>query len=283
MVEDGNALSGSEQFALLKHLQDAQPIAYRKSEPTAGDFNTYIIGPRQRQRNGDSYLTWQVCRDVSFRQVRRPDRDTQTVHVTFEDTDDCQLARVVALPGLGVLAVEDSAGEGHLPGPSALGRFGAIVATHTDAEFSAQPAGSPQDLMRAIDTWDLERFAFQARPFNPHPSNPGKMLSDMMQTDGVGELRATVLPKDGQYMHAQEEGIIQEAIGLADKGYATFGAAGRTRTGAQAVVKKPKFSQSKEKNLEQLRGPQQLRVYVTSEQEDDKIRKMYDVLLDFFG
>jgi hypothetical protein len=281
-AEEGVGLSLAEQSKLLDYLKDEQPISYRVSDPNPDDYNTYVIAPRIGNRLGERYLTWQVCRDIAFRQVRRPDRKNQTVKFDFEDTDDCELARIIAIPRLGVLAVEDGTGDGRLGGWSALRRFERIVATYTDAMFEAEAAGTPQDLKRAIDTWEIEKFDFQARPFNPHPSNPGQLLSDLLQRDGVGELRASAFPKEGAYIKPQEEGIVQEALGLAEKGYATYGARGRTRTGAEAIVKKPKFSRSRQENIDNLSGPQQLRVYVSAEREEDGVRKVVDVLIDFF-
>lgn len=278
-----SGLSGREQSALLEELKFASPVAYRKPDPGPNDFDTYIIGPRAGTRRGEPFLTWQVCRDISFRQVRRPDRRSQVVEFEFEETDDCVLSRIVALPRLGVLAAEDGAGEGKLAGWSAIRRFEAIVRAHSRLEFSAQPAGSPEDLRRAIETWELEKFSFQARPFNPHPSNPGKVLSDMMKADGVGELRGQALPVEGAYIKPKEEGIVQETLGLAEKGYATYGATARTPSGAEAVVKKQQFSHDRHKNLERLRGAQQLRVYVDGTDDEKRIVQAVDVLVEFFA
>lgn len=282
MSTPAGGLSALEQKRLLDALKEAPPIPYRKAEPTPDDHDTYMMAAAQGTRRGEPFLTWQVCRDISFRQVRRPDRKNQVVNVSFEDTDDCELARIVALPRLGVLAAEDGTGEGRLGGWAAIKRFQAIVKLHSDVEFSAEPAGSAQDLKRAIETWDLEKFSFQARPFNPHPSNPGKALSDMMKTDGVGELRGQALPLAGAHMKAKDEGLIQEAMGLAEKGYATYGATGRTPSGAEAIVKKQEFSHDRNKNLERLRGPQQLRVYVDADKDEQRIKQIVDVLVEFF-
>lgn len=277
------ALSRAEQAGALATLKEAPPIHYRVKDPQPDDRNTYIIAPTAGTRKGEEYLSWQVCRDINQRPVRRVDRDTQTVAFDFEHTDDCQLARIVALPRLGVLAVEDSTGEGHLGGWSALGRFSAIVAAYlTDASFEANPAGSPQDLRRAIETWDLDKFAFQARPFNPHPSNPGEALSDLLEKDGIGDLRAIALPKPGAHIHPKDSGLVKEAMGLADKGYATYGATGRTPSGAEAIVKKQAFSYDRQTNMSRLAGPQQLRVYVTAEKDEDRVKQIVDVLIEFF-
>lgn len=280
--DDLGPLSFSEHVDLLAKLQDAPPIAYRTAVPEPNDFDTYIMAPKRREHRGEAFLTWQVCKDISYRQVRRPDREKQTVSYVFEDTEDCEIARIVALPRLNVLAVEDSSGEGRLGGWSAIRRFQAIVKQQPGFEFDAQAAGSPQDLAKAVRTWELDQFSFRARPFNPHPSNPGEVLSDLMSVDGIADFRGVALPVEGETIHPKDDGLVNEAIGLADKGYATYGAKGRTPSGAEAVLKPQKFSRDRKQNLERMSGPQQLRVYIESETEKGRAKKMVDALLDFF-
>jgi hypothetical protein len=152
-----------------------------------------------------------------------------------------------------------------------------------DHDFSAVPAGSPQDLRKAVETWDLDQFTFQVRPFNPHPSNPGELLSDLMAKDSVAELRGVALPLEGEHIHPADEGLVKEALGLADEGYGTFGASGRTPSGAEAIIKKQSFSRDRGKNLEKLKGPQQVRVYISGEDENTRIAQAVSVLVEFFG
>lgn len=260
-MRDGRLLSGVEQLQVLKALNDAAPIAYRVKNPQPDDRTNYIIQPNEGDRKGYKLLTWQVCKELVHRTVRKVDRRSQQVSFGFEPTEDCALSRIVALPELGVLAAEDASGENHLGGWSAIKRFEAMVtALHDTLEFSAVQAGTAQDLDRAIENWELEKFTFEARPFNPHPSTPGLILSDLLERDGIGKFNATAVPREGRHIAPRTDGIIQETIGLAQQGYAVYGAEGTTRSGAEARVKKPSFSYDRKRNLEKLRGPQQLRV-----------------------
>lgn len=148
--------------------------------------------------------------------------------------------------------------------------------------LEATPAGTPQDLKRAISTWALDQFSFQVRPFNPHPSTPGDMLSEMLTKDGVGQLRGVAVPNEGAHIHPVAEGIVQETLGLADQGYATYGARGRTPSGAEAVLKKPPFSRDRRKNEERLRGPQQLKITIDADAGETADIQAVQVLIDFF-
>lgn len=280
---EGQWLSTAEQKALLDELNLAPPVAYRVRDPQPHDRTNYIIQPRQTSRYGHRVLTWVVCKDLNQRTVRRVDRRRQEVSFDFEDTEDCLLARIVALPDLGVMAAEDGTGEGHIGGWSAIKRFQAIAeASDAAIEFAATIAGTAQDLERAISQWDLDKFTFEARPFNPHPSNPGKVLSDLLATDGIGRIRATTLPRDGAHIVPQDDGIVRETLGLARAGYAVYGAEGTTPSGAEARLKKPKFSFDRDENRTRLSGPQQLRVHVDAE-ENNIVQKFADVLIDFFA
>jgi hypothetical protein len=282
-TRDGRALSGREQQEVLTRLNNAPPIAYRVRDPKPDDRTNYIIRPDAGERRGRPFLTWQVCKELHQRTVRKVDRRNQKVTFDFEPTEDCALARVVVLPGLGVLAAEDASGENHIGGWSAIKRFEAMIeALDESLEFSAALAGTAQDLSRAIEKWELEKFSFEVRPFNPHPSSPGLILSDLLARDGIGKLNATAVPKQGGHIEPQTAGIVQETLGLAEQGYAVYGAEGTTPSGAEARVKKPSFSFDRNRNLEKLRGPQQLRVSVQAESEDDMIEKLADVLIDFF-
>lgn len=283
IARDGQWLTATEQKTVLDQLNLAPPVAYRVRDPQPDDRVNYIIQPAQRRRQNHKVLTWVVCKGLNQRTVRKVDRRNQSVSFAFEDTDDCLLARIVALPDLGVMAAEDMSGEGHIGGWSAIKRFQAIAeALDESIEFSASVAGTAQDLDKAISQWDLDKFTFEARPFNPHPSNPGLLLSDLLAKDGIGRINATAVPKDGAHITPKDEGMVRETIGLAKAGYAVYGAEGTTPSGAEARLKKPKFSFDRDENKNRLSGPQQLRVHVDAT-EDNIVQKFADVLIDFFA
>ncbi len=276
------ALSAREQFDLLTRLRDAPPVSYRKAEPTPDDFDTYLMRPDMKNLESCNALALDVVRDVRFRQVTKTDRATQTVSANFEPTNEAELAHVVMIPSLGGLAVHDAVGDGHINGASAIRRFQTIVATIDGVIMNVTVAGTAQDLQKAVGTWDLDQFSFQARPFNPHPSNPGQLLSDLLSRDDVGEFRGIAVPKKGSHIHPADTGLVKEAIGLAEKGYGTYGVRGRTESGAEAIVKKQPFSHDRQTNLDRQKGPQQLRVYIEGDSSTDLDIKTAQVLIEFF-
>lgn len=281
--EDGTPTAWREQFRIFDQLKDARPIAYRKSDPGPDDYDTYLMLPKQKEIFGYYCITLDVVKDVRFRQVVKADRINQTLSAEFVGTDEVVKTHIVIVPELGALAVEDTSGDGNLSGQSGASRLQPIVHATKKYSMRISQAGTPQDLARAISTWSLEQFSFQARPFNPHPANPGEMLSDMLAKDEIGEFRGVAVPREGRHIHPKTNGIIKEAIGLAEHGYATYGARGETPSGAEAVVKKQPFSYDREKNLERLRGPQQLRIYIEAEKEEEKEIKSVKVIAEFFA
>lgn len=113
---DGQSVSAVEQVLLFDRLLGAQPISYRKSEPGPEDYDTYIIRPVGKRILDQPCITLDVLRDVRFRQVLKADRSRQTVTAEFQATEEVELAHVVAMPDLGVFAVEDRSGDGRFPG-----------------------------------------------------------------------------------------------------------------------------------------------------------------------
>lgn len=281
--EDGNPTAWREQFRVFDQLKDARPIAYRKSDPGPDEYDTYLMLPKQKEIFGYYCITLDVVKDVRFRQIVKADRINQTLSAEFVGTEEVVKTHVVIVPELGALAVEDGSGDGSLSGQSGASRLQAIVQATKKYTMKISPAGTPQDLARAISTWSLDEFSFQARPFNPHPANPGEMLSEMLAKDEIGEFRGVAVPRDGRHIHPKANGIVKEAIGLAEHGYATYGARGETPSGAEAVVKKQPFSYDRDKNLERLRGPQQLRIYINAEKEEDRELKSVKVIAEFFA
>jgi hypothetical protein len=88
--------------------------------------------------------------------------------------------KFVAVPTLGVFAIDDSISERTLGARSAVGRFAAIVEilAGEDYEVRVTFAGTAADAQRALDTWTLDQFSFTVRPFNPTPRRLGEQVHE---------------------------------------------------------------------------------------------------------
>jgi hypothetical protein len=199
--KDEQPLSALEFWATLEKIK-GKPVGYRVREPNPDQLDTYLLMPRQKRLTGHQVFTWEVAKELRFRERSKYDKDND--HVTDEMivADEISHTKFIAVPELGVFAVDDTVSDRTLGAKSAVNRFRTIVETlEEDAEVFVQFAGTPQDAQKAVETWTLDQFSFSVRPFNPHPRKLGEKIHELMVKDDVGSLRAVATPADGSKMH----------------------------------------------------------------------------------
>jgi hypothetical protein len=284
ILESDNPLAPSEEWSVLEEAR-GKPIAYRKRDPTPDDHDTFLMRPRQKMLHGLAVHTWAIAQDVKYRERSTYDKNTDEISESYVETDEIRHTKFIAIPRLGVLAVDDSISERSLGARSAVGRFIAIIETVLeDASVIVNFAGTPQDTQRALESWTLDQFSFTVRPFNPTPAKHGEKLHELMTSDHVGSLRAIALPTEGLEMRDSHEGIISEAKGLSDDGYGSYGASGITPDGLRAKISKPKFSMDKQKTIAAQSQSRTLKVYIDKEGTlDEQEGAVVRALIDLYG
>ncbi len=254
-------LTTTEQLEALVVLR-GRLFAYRKSNPMPVDENTFLMRPRRKTISDRTILTWEVAEQQSVRERTRYDKDRDETWEEAIETDEIRHTKFIGIPQLGVVAVDDRISEKNLGARSAVGRFKAIFETLPMADARVTFAGTPNDLQRALDTWDLDKFSFAVRPFNPTPRAPGEELHDLMIRDGIGQVRGFAMASSEHKMRDSREGLIAEAKGLSDAGYGQIAATGTTPSGLRASFNKPPLSEDKQKNLERQAQARTLKVYI---------------------
>jgi hypothetical protein len=262
-----------------------QPIAYRIRDPKPDDSDTFLMRPRRKQIAGYTVHTWVVAQDIRFRERSRYDKRNDDVADDMVPTEEIKHTKFIAIPRLGVFAVDDSLSERTLGAKSAVSRFVAIIEQLVpDSEVQVNFAGTPDDAQKALETWKLDQFSFTVRPFNPTPRKLGQQIHELMIKDHVGTLRAIATPVEGHDMKDSHHGLISEAKGLTEAGYGQYGATGTTPDGLKASLSKPKFTMDKEKNKLAQAQNRTLKVYIPKgnniEEEEAAIVK---ALLDLYG
>jgi hypothetical protein len=282
--ESERPLSIKEEWQILQELK-GETIAYRVREPTREDYTTYLMRPRKKKILGYDVHTWAVAQDIRFRERTRYDRVADETVDDSMETDEIRHARFLALPSLGVFAVEDGSSERNLSARSAVGRFVAIIETLAeDYDITVNFAGTPQDAERALEHWSLDQFSFIVRPFNPTPSKFGRKIHELLVADNVGALRAVAIPDEAHDMRDSHKGIIAEARGLSDEGYGQYGAAGTTPDGLRAKISRPQFSQNRAKNKQRQTENRTLKVYIPAQgTAEEKERALIRALVDLYG
>ncbi len=276
-------LSRLEQFNLLQSLTGIM-VAHRKADPSSDDLDTFIMRPASKTTLGHPVLTWYVAQSISARAVAQYNRSEDDIDERLIETDEIKYGRFVALPLLGVLAIDSRTSDPHLGMTAARSRLLSVINTQKNCSVRIELAGSHQDLAKALDSWALRSFSFTVQPFNPSTSAPGDKLHRLMEADRMAKLRSVATPVRDDTMKNSGEGLIAEVSGLSEDGYGHAAAMGTTPQGYDASIGSPKFEGEREKNLKQAAGPRQLRVYVnagaTVEQEEEDVVK---ALLEFFG
>lgn len=274
-------LPAREHPTLLESVR-GKPAPYRKADPEPHDLNNYVMQLRSEQIRGEACEVFSVGHSIESRLERRYNRAEDRVEVRSVEADDMRLTTIIMVPRLGMIAVKDGSGD-RLNAVSGAGRLGAVLKFNTKCDFKFERTSSHEDVVHAMESLQLEEFTFEVRPFNPHPSNPGQQLHEMLSRNGIGKLKAQALPSTGSAMNSEPEGLISEATGLSGRGYGQFGLTGRTPSGAQIKFKKPPMVGDTGKDIEQQEKPTALRVTVpVDEGEFSEYEHVVQTMRDLF-
>lgn len=283
MTMNDNPMSSSEQFEFLQQVRGTL-VSHRKSEPNIGNADTLVMRPKKLKVGRYNVLTWDVGQELSGRSEAKYDRDNDEVQHVWSDGEAVRYATFVAVPRLGAVAVNDRLSDIFLGAAAGVARFKTIVRNTVDgADITITQSATHADSRKAIATWTLDRFEYVVRPFNPHPRDPGRILSEIMARDNIGVLQGKAIPAAGRRMESNEDGYIEEVVGLSTAGYGQFGMRGRTPEGREVALKKPKFDLDKDKNESAQASPHQLRVFLDQQQnEQDEHIEAAKTLIEFY-
>jgi hypothetical protein len=276
-------LSSREQEKLFAQIK-GRPIAHRVRDPSPDDATTFLMKPRLKKVGTVDVLTWSVADQIGYRELTRYDKTKDDEFSALEETDEIRRTKFIAVPSLGALAVEDRISERTLGARSAVSRFIALCAKLAKADARVVYAGTSQDVQKALDTWDLERFTFTVRPFNPTIRKPGDKLDELLKSDHVGVMQGVAFPSGEASMKDSHEGLIAETKGLTDHGYGQIGATGTTPEGFRAALSKPKFDMDKVKNKERQAANRTLKVYIpTGDSISEEEACVVKALIEMYG
>ncbi|MBR1275614.1 hypothetical protein [Bradyrhizobium sp. AUGA SZCCT0283] len=276
-------LGPTAQFNLLSELQ-GQPVAHGPKAEEERNFDTLLMRPQKMVIDRHAAFFWSVGVTIKQRLRAKYHRATDTIDLELINDGSVRFNDFIAVPSLSVLAVDDRAGELHLGGKQAINRFRSVVRTHEGADTSVVFEATPDEVRKALRSWNLTRFKFTIQPNNPRPvSRLSQELSDLFKRDGIGQLTGSAQPKAGATMHMDDEGFITAAAGLVEAGYGQMSVAGRTADGIDAEIKKPRFDRDVLKNEKIQERPRELRVFIDDEDlnEEDIVRTAGRAMIKF--
>jgi len=271
LTADDIALSGTDQYQLLKE-NEGREFAYRKPESPSNRDSRVLVVNQTSVALAEGEKEYQVIyfradRHVTERSFERFDKVAQQYQLNTEETDEDHWGRAVMIPELKIICASDQTKEGRLKASGIIGRLQSLVRLIPGHKLVCNPAVDRAALEKAMRTWKIEKFSFDARPFNPHPSRPGDLMSALLKSNN-GQLSGSVTPWKGDTLDIpeKEDNFVREIEGLAHKGYGHYGATGRTEEGYEAKIKKP--SPSKEKS-----EPESLSILFSAMDSEEQLAK----------
>src|ERR1700730_8373626 len=263
-------LSASEQLRLLNDIRGIV-VAYRKNDPAEDDRDNFAMKPTNFRIGHHVILVWHVGYYVGLRSEAEYNENNDDIIESLVATNGIKHTKFIAAPALGVLAVQDQAGDIHLSGASGISRFKTIARSMPGVRADIELAASTQDVMNALNVWSIEQFTFNLRPFNPTPRRMGRILDKLFTVNDIGKMRGVAQPSYGRYIHNPSEGFVGEAVGLTSAGYGQITLKGKTPGGQQASFGKPAFSESRDENERSQARPRSLRVYFEDSDTDKEL------------
>lgn len=258
-------LRPNSHFTVLQELQ-GQKVPHGRRVAEEDPATTMLMRPRQYKVDGYNVLTWSAGYETDTTLRARYDIRKDNIAIRAIKSDGVRYADFVAIPSLGVLAVDDRINDILIGGKAAIGRMKSILRAKDEGEIQIVFEATPDEVRKALERWSLTKFRFTIRPNNPRPvSRLAEALSDQMKRDKIGVLTATAKPPESGKMHMSDDGLIRAASDLIDAGYGQSAISGYTEDGLQAEIKQPRFSEDRAKNERAQERPRELRVYIDSD------------------
>ncbi|MGE3246976.1 MAG: hypothetical protein AB7F96_04380 [Beijerinckiaceae bacterium] len=271
-------------LTLFQELQ-GQNVVHGRSTGAGDVANTLLMRPREHMVEGAQIITMSVGYQTGGSLQAKYDARHDEISHTIVGQDGVRYSDFVIVPSLGVMAIDDRASDVMLGGRPAINRLKSVIRSKDDGDISVVAQASPDEVRKALTDWSLTSFNFTVRPNNPRPvSRLAEDLSEQLKKDGIGQLRAIARPA-GREMRMSPEGLMVRAADLSDAGYGQYSLTGITPSGLEAQIKKPTFSQDRERNERAQDKPRELRVFVDTDglQEDQILLSAGRALIEFYS
>jgi hypothetical protein len=279
MTLNDEELSGVAQLNLLGENQGEEfPYGRADSSALIMSPEPLAVGPQQ------GFAFW-----IGYRPGARVrvgyDKSRRKRNRRLETDDHIKSAHIVAMPDLGVMAVEDRSSDESIPAQQALRALRSILTNLEEGEGDLEITHvTDEDVRRALDAWQLTEYMYTVRPLNPiSHTDRAERRSAAYRAEGIAKESGRVWPQPGQDMRPNE-GVIAETRDLVEVGYGQNGLRGFTPEGHEAHIPKPPFHMERQKNLAEREKPRLLRVAIEPEGTDEAMsEKVAKALVGLYG
>lgn len=258
-----------QHLSIFKSVHKA-PIAYRKLDPSEGDKDTMLVVLKSRQIKNNQVISFFISKRIAERKINIYHRIKDEFEEGLEGTSDSARAFIVVVPYLKKMAIQDKTGEHNINESSAISRLKKIIDEIAKHRMISEYAASAEQVRQAFTVWKIDEVTYSARPFNPHASTPGDILSAQMANNN-STISGRVKARKG-ILQDLKNGFIGELLGLSEKGYAEVGAKGKTDAGFIAQIGKSNLK-------EDVNEPMKIRVMMPERAEiEDHVSDIVDVM-----
>ena len=278
-----------EPIAWQSHFKECESVkgkkaAYRVRDTQESDLRNFIFDIGSDKISEEPYFSFGVGYQITERLVKVLNPDTEKIDLVRHRADEMRYTRGVFLPRIGVTAFRDGSGD-DIGAVGGIGRTAAILEQFSDVVLDFELTARQEDVDRAVDRLRLMEMRFEVRPFNPHPRNPGLVLSGLMEKAKVGNLNAVAKPYEGGALSPESGGVVSEVRGLSDASYGHFGITATTKEGATVVYKKRKLSGDREKDQAADEKPRLMLISVerTDLWDEGEVKRIAQALIELYG
>ena len=222
----GRPLSAEEQHTELMKLRGVT-VVHRKGDDLEAEPDTLTMMPSIWLQSGKNGVAWACGYYVRARTEANYDPETDSISQELVGSAGIRYTKFIAVPSLGVVAICDRTSDAHLGALQGVSRLKSVLkAAGKGVEVAITLAATQSDVRQALSNWALDEVSFTVRPFNPHPRDPGRKLSELFERDGIGKVSGSAYAVAGKKMRMAEGGYIEETLGLVEHGYGQVGVSG---------------------------------------------------------
>jgi hypothetical protein len=282
LLVDDEPLDAKAQLVALKELQ-GQFYPHGPKAGREGLFDSVIMRPRSFTLETRTVLTWSIGQTIGRRVSIKYNKRLDDLDRDMLDDGSLRYADFVAVPDLGVLAVDDRQGDPYMGGAQAAHRFRSVFRQLDGADAGVTPAAEYADIQKALKDWTVTSFGFTVRPFNPHaPSDIAKKVADALKARKVARASGRWQAEPGKGIKSDEE--MQGILDLTEAGYGQVAIKGEI-DGRTAQIKKSTFYEDTDLNLRSLNRPKEMRVMIDRDHMSERavFREVAQVLVKFYG
>jgi hypothetical protein len=279
---DDDLLDATATLQALNEVQ-GQFLPHGHKAASKGINSIVVMQPRRIEIDEQEIVTWKIGHRPGHRTITDYDATGQQISYQVENDRHIIYTDIVAVPSLGVMAVNDRVSTMHMGAKPALSR--------TRSALRQVPGGAfaywflqPGDVDAILQDMALEEYSYTIRRINPTPPSVlAAALDETMAQEGIGIQRGVAKPMPGETMQSGN-GFIAASSDFVDAGYGVFGFKGTTGGGHEAQIRKPAFSLDKKENLKQQQRETPLRVFIESNgNEDDHLASIVSELVRFYA